>query len=78
VVVPLVSADQGGCRGSRGAGFCRSDSKEGRQALARLGMSSPAGPAVALYNGMVLVHPGNAEAAEALGSTCGQPDWHTT
>ena len=41
-------------------------------------MSSPAGPAVALYNGMVLAHPGNAEVAEALGSTCGQPDRHTT
>jgi hypothetical protein len=47
-------------------------------ARARLGVSSPAGPAVALYNGMVLVHPGNAEVAEALGSTCGQPDWPTT
>jgi hypothetical protein len=64
--------------GITGIGFCHSDSKEGRQALARLGVSSPAGPAVALYNGMVLVHPGNAEVAEALGSTCGQPDWHTT
>jgi hypothetical protein len=41
-------------------------------------MSSPAGPVVALYNGMVLVHPGNAEAAEALGSTCSQPDSPTT
>ena len=48
-------------------GFYRSDSEEGRQALARLGVSSPAGPVVALYNGMVLVDPGNAEFAEALG-----------
>jgi hypothetical protein len=60
--------------GITGIGFCRGNSKEGRQALARLGMSSPAGPVVALYNGMVLVHPGNADVAEALGSTCGQPD----
>jgi len=33
---------------------------------------------VALFNGMALVHPGNGEVAEALGSTCWQPDWHTT
>ena len=64
--------------GITGAGYCRSDSEEGRQALARLGMSSPAGPVVALYSGMVLVHPGNAKAAEALGSTCSQPDSPTT
>jgi len=31
-----------------------------------------------MYNGMVLVHPGNAEVAEALESTCGQPGWCTT
>ena len=52
-------------------GFYRSDSAEGRQALARLGVSQPAGPVVALFNGIVLVDPGNAEVAEALGTTCG-------
>jgi thioredoxin reductase (NADPH) len=49
-------------------GFYRSDSAEGRQALARLGVDRPAGPVVALYNGIVLVDPGNAEVAEALGN----------
>jgi thioredoxin reductase (NADPH) len=48
-------------------GFYRSDSEEGRQALARLGVSQPAGPVVALHNGIVLADPGNAEMAEALG-----------
>jgi hypothetical protein len=32
----------------------------------------------ALYNGMVRVRPGNAEVAEALESTCSQPDWPAT
>jgi thioredoxin reductase (NADPH) len=49
-------------------GFYRSDSAEGRQALARLGVDRPAGPVVALFNGIVLVDPGNAEVAEALGA----------
>ena len=49
-------------------GFYRSDSGEGRDALARLGVSQPAGPVVALYNGVMLVNPGNAEMAEALGA----------
>jgi len=48
-------------------GFYRSDSAEGRQALARLGVERPAGPVVALFNSIVLVDPGNAEVAEALG-----------
>jgi thioredoxin reductase (NADPH) len=48
-------------------GFYRSDSEEGRLALARLGVGQPAGPVVALYNGIVLVNPDNAEVAEALG-----------
>jgi thioredoxin reductase (NADPH) len=48
-------------------GFYRSDSAEGRQALARLGVDRPAGPVVALFNRIVLVDPGNAEVAEALG-----------
>jgi thioredoxin reductase (NADPH) len=48
-------------------GFYRSDSAEGRQALARLGVDQPAGPVVALFNRTVLVDPGNAEVAEALG-----------
>jgi thioredoxin reductase (NADPH) len=49
-------------------GFHRSDSAEGRQALARLGVDRSAGPVVALFNGIVLVDPGNAEVAEALGA----------
>jgi thioredoxin reductase (NADPH) len=49
-------------------GFYRSDSEEGRAALAQLGVVQPSGPVVALYNGIVLVNPGNAEVAEALGS----------
>jgi thioredoxin reductase (NADPH) len=49
-------------------GFYRSDSAEGRQALARLGVDQPAGPVVALLNGIVLVDPANAEVAEALGA----------
>jgi hypothetical protein len=64
--------------GITGTGFCRSDSKQGRQALARLDVSSPTDPVVALYNGIVLVHSGNSEVAKALGSTCRQPDWPTT
>ncbi len=48
-------------------GFYRSDSAEGRQALARLGVDQPAGPVVALFNRIVLVDPGSAEVAEALG-----------
>ena len=48
-------------------GFYRSDSAEGRQALARLGVDQPAGPVVALFNRIVLVDPRNAEVAEALG-----------
>lgn len=49
-------------------GFYRSDSTEGRQALARLGVDQPAGPVVALFSRTVLVDPGNAEVAEALGA----------
>jgi thioredoxin reductase (NADPH) len=48
-------------------GFYRSDSAEGRQALARLGVDQPAGPVVALFNRIVLVNPGLAEIGEALG-----------
>ena len=48
-------------------GFYPSDSDEGRQVLERLGVAQPAGPVVALYNCIVLVDPGNAEVAEALG-----------
>ena len=59
-------------------GFYRSDSAEGRQALARLGVDQPAGPVVALFNGIVLVDPGNAEVAEALGVTCGPRTRPTT
>jgi hypothetical protein len=77
VVVPRVSADQVDAR-DHGTSYCRSDSEEGRQAPARLGVNSLARPAAALYGGMALVHPGNAEAAETFGSTYGQPDWPTT
>jgi thioredoxin reductase (NADPH) len=48
-------------------GFYRSDSTEGRQALARLGVDQPAGPVVSLFNNIVLVNPDNAEVAQALG-----------
>jgi thioredoxin reductase (NADPH) len=54
-------------RNSVPSGFCPSDSEEGREALVRLGVRQPTGPVVALYNGIVLVDPGNAELAEALG-----------
>jgi thioredoxin reductase (NADPH) len=54
-------------------GFYRSDSAEGRQALARLGIDQPAGPVVALFNGIVLVDPGNVEVAEALRRTDVRP-----
>ena len=48
-------------------GYYPSDSPEGRQALERLGAGRSAGPVVALHNGIVLVDPGMAEVAEALG-----------
>ena len=48
-------------------GYRPSDSEEGRAILKRLGVDSSHGPVVALYNGLVLVNPGNAEVAEALG-----------
>jgi thioredoxin reductase (NADPH) len=57
-------------------GFYPSDSAEGRQALERLGAGRPAGPVVALYNGVVLVDPANAEVAEALGLDV-RPAGHT-
>jgi len=49
-------------------GFLRSDSEEGRAALARLGVAGTTKPVVALYNGAVLVDPANADVAEALGN----------
>jgi thioredoxin reductase (NADPH) len=49
-------------------GFHRAGSPEGREALQRLGVGEAGGPVVALYNGMVLVDPGNAEVAAALGT----------
>ncbi len=48
--------------------FFRADSDEGRAALLRLGVGQPAGPVVALYNGLVLADPTNAAVAEALGA----------
>jgi thioredoxin reductase (NADPH) len=57
-------------------GYYPSDSPEGRQALERLGVGQPTGPVVALYNGIVLVEPGNAEVAAALGLDV-QPAGHT-
>ena len=57
-------------------GFYSRDSPEGRQALERLGAGEPAGPVVVLYNGSVLVDPGNAEVAEALGLDV-RPAGHT-
>jgi thioredoxin reductase (NADPH) len=49
-------------------GFRRAGSPEGRAALQQLGVGETAGPVVALYNGVVLVDPGNAEVAQALGT----------
>jgi len=49
-------------------GFLRSDSEQGRAALARLGVAGTTKPVVALYNGAVLVDPANADVAEALGN----------
>jgi hypothetical protein len=54
-------------RNSVVSGFFRADSDEGRAALLRLGVGQPAGPVVALYNGVVLADPANAAVAEALG-----------
>jgi thioredoxin reductase (NADPH) len=48
-------------------GFLRRDSAEGQAALERLGVPEPAGPVVALYNGVVLIDPSNAEVGAALG-----------
>jgi thioredoxin reductase (NADPH) len=48
-------------------GFHRGDSEEGRAALRRLGLRPDDGPVVALYNGVTLVDPTNAEVGQALG-----------
>ena len=48
-------------------GFLRSDSDAGRATLALLGVEDPSGPVVALFNGVVLVDPTNAQVAAALG-----------
>jgi thioredoxin reductase (NADPH) len=48
--------------------YHRSDSKEGRAALERLGVGQPSGPVVALHPGRVLVDPSSTELAEALGA----------
>jgi thioredoxin reductase (NADPH) len=48
-------------------GFYPSDSAEGRRALERLGVGRATVPVVGLYDGVVMVDPGNAEVAEALG-----------
>jgi hypothetical protein len=67
VAVPLVSADQV-VAGDHGNRLLPQQLKGRPPSAGGLGVSSPVGPVVALYNGMVLVHPGNAEVAEALGS----------
>ena len=48
-------------------GFQSSDSEQGRAALDRLGLGQDQGPVVALYSGVVLVDPTNAEVGRALG-----------
>jgi thioredoxin reductase (NADPH) len=55
-------------------GFHSRDSDEGRAALRRLGLPSAAGPVVALYNGVVLVDPTNAEVGQALGVDVRPPE----
>jgi thioredoxin reductase (NADPH) len=48
-------------------GFLDSESEEGRAALDRFGVPRQGGPAVALFTGVVLVDPSNADVAQALG-----------
>jgi thioredoxin reductase (NADPH) len=48
-------------------GYHPSGSPEGQAALRRLDVTEPAGPVLSLYTGVVLVDPGTAEVAEALG-----------
>ena len=48
-------------------GFYASGSPEGQAVLRQLSLSDPGGPVVSLYTGVVLVDPGNAEVAAALG-----------
>jgi len=57
-------------------GFYPSDSAEDRRALERLGVGRATGPVVALYSGVVMVDPGNAEVAETLGLEV-RPAGHT-
>ena len=49
-------------------GFGDCDSEEGRAALDRFGLRREDGPVVALYSGLVLVNPSNAEVGQALGA----------
>ena len=48
-------------------GYLAGDSDAGRAALRRLGVDDSTGPVVALYNGVVLVDPTNADVGAALG-----------
>ena len=47
--------------------FHPADSEEGQRVLRRVGLDQSAGPVVAVYTGVVLANPTNAQLAEALG-----------
>lgn len=55
-------------------GFHSRDSEQGRAALDRLGVGPDRGPVVALYSGVVLVDPSNAEVGQALGVDVRPPE----
>ena len=48
-------------------------SEEGQRVLRRVGLDQPAGPVVAVYTGVVLANPTNAQMAEALGVSVRPP-----
>jgi thioredoxin reductase (NADPH) len=58
-------------RNSVAFAFHSAQSQQGRAVLQRLGLDGSAGPVVALYNGVVLADPTNAEVVEAIGADRG-------
>jgi len=54
-------------RNSIAFAFHSAESQQGRAVLQRLGLDASAGPVVALYNGVVLADPTNAEVVDAIG-----------
>jgi thioredoxin reductase (NADPH) len=53
--------------------FRHADSEEGQRVLRRVGLDQSAGPVVAVYTGVVLANPTNAQLAEALGVSVRPP-----